>query len=265
MSIRSMASAPHLHEVELVRFIDREGSAEEQERWDAHVQLCGACRDRVDALRLDSEVVSRWLVAADFEPRPVAAVSPDLDARRAVPRGGAGGLAGRSSGRVNMQSPWLKAAIFVLFLAAPLAAFPGVREWVADRVTGVQTAPPPAPRATAATEDMEASPRIRFVPAPGTFALVLDAVQARGTLAVDRVPEGDEAVLDIMGSGPLPDPVISARGIRIGNMAATTASYALKLPGEVDALSVTIGGSVLHLDARDLDRGAIIPLDRPQR
>lgn len=260
MSIRSTPPTPHLDDVELVRFIDQEGSPEEQGRWNAHLQACGRCRDEAAELGRKSDAVSGWLAAADFDTGAVARPAADRSPPRAVPHAV---TRRRSSWSAAARGPWLKAAVFVLLLAAPLAAFPGVREWVGHRLAGVESAPPPAPSTAAAPDQVAAFPRVRFVPAPGTFAMVLDAAQAGGTLSVGRVQQGDEAVLDVAGPGPLPEPVISARSVRIGNTAALTASYSLRLPREVESLAVTIGGRVIHLDTRALDAGAVIPLNGP--
>jgi hypothetical protein len=245
MNTRSAASASHLDDVDLVRLIDEEGSRAERDAWEAHLQECRLCRDSADELRRQSELVGRWVAFADHEspmaPAPGMGVEPAAWRRAA-------------------QGPWLKAAVFVLILAAPLAAFPGVRDWVADRVAGAGPAVTAAPRALA---DVDGGPpaRIRFVPEPGTFAVALDAVQAGGTLTAGRMMEGDEAVLEVAGPAPLPEPIISSRSIRIGNTTGSSASYTLRLPREVVSLTVTIAGVVTRLDAGDLDSGAILPLD----
>lgn len=245
MNTRSAASAPHLDDVDLVRLIDQEGSRAERETWDAHLLECRLCRDSADELRRQSELVERWLAFADHEPAVTQAPGTGVEP---------------SGWRRAAQGPWLKAAVFVLILAAPLAAFPGVRDWVADRVTGTGPAVTAAPRALADAEDGPPA-RIRFVPEPGTFAVALDAVQAGGTLTAGRATEGDEAVLEVVGPAPWPEPVISSRSIRIGNSASSTASYTLRLPREVVSLTVTISGVVTRLDAGDLDGAAVIPLD----
>jgi hypothetical protein len=248
MNRQTALSGPHLDDGELVRYLDAEGHEPRKP---------GAGT---------SNAVAVWLDAAEFEAGPGASAAPaalaDLEpaATRPAP---AERQPRRHTFGVAAGGPWLKAAMITLLLAAPLAAIPSVRAWIADRVALVLA---DAPAATGAVDSparaaVHASV-IRFVPAPGAFLVTIDAPQAEGWLHLTRA-SGSEAVLEVRGSSPRPEPVVSASTLRIGNSAEMTASYALALPADVDQVYVDVAGSRLQLDAGDLASSIRIPL-RPQ-
>jgi hypothetical protein len=253
MNIQAAFRGPHLDDGELVRYIDTEGTDEEARRWDDHLATCPHCRRETETLRAQSGAVGRWLAMADFGARvtpgasSVATVTPIARGRR----GGARTAAGTGG-------PWLKAAAITLLLAAPLAAIPPVRGWIAEQV-GLMRADSPAPTAPLTAPAGAGATAIRFVPDPGTFTLVMDAAQVEGSLRVGRAP-GAEAVLEVRGGGVLPEPTVSARSVRIANTEATTVSYSLSLPAGVDVVRVEIGGRQILLGAADVDRSANLPL-----
>jgi hypothetical protein len=257
MNRQTALSSPHLDDGQLVRYLDSEGSAEETRRWDEHLGACPRCRGEAETLRNNSRALSRWLAAADFDtiaaPATAAAAAPAMrPGRRGVwhrARGGSG--------------PWLKAAVITLLLAAPLAALPPMREWIAHQVASLRADDPAVilPAQAPASGDAQGGV-IRFVPAHGSFRVVVDEPQREGFLRVGRTA-GPEAVLEIRGAGTRPEPVVSARGIRIANSREARTSYTLSLPPEVDAVSVDIGGQRVHLDGRNLSQPLTISLRRP--
>jgi anti-sigma factor RsiW len=257
MNRQTALSGPHLDDGELVRYLDAEGTAEEGRRWDEHLGACPRCWGEAETLRNNSRALSRWLAAADFD-TTAAAAAPAAAAPAARPgRRGAWHRARRGSG------PWLKAAVITLLLAAPLTALPPVREWIAHQVASMRADEPVVIQPAQAPASGEAQAGlIRFVPAPGSFRVVVDEPQAEGFLRVGRTA-GPEAVLEIRGVGARPEPVVSARGIRIANSREATTSYTLSLPPEVDAVSVDIGGQRVHLDGRNLSQPLTISLRRP--
>jgi hypothetical protein len=256
----------HLDDADLIRYIDAEGQGDESRQWEEHLVGCGRCRSEAETLRTRSDAVAYWLDAAEFEAgpgmsaAPPALAGPELAATRPAPTS----LQPRGhNSAVGAGVPWLKAAVITLLLAAPLAAIPPVRAWIADRVAVVLSDEP------AATGAVDGPARaavhtsvIRFVPAPGAFLVTIDAPQAEGWLHLTRAP-GSEAILAVRGPSPRPEPVVSASTLRIENSAEMTASYALALPPEVDLVYVDVAGARLQLDAGDLTRSTRIPL-RPE-
>jgi hypothetical protein len=257
MNRQTALFGPHLDDGELIRYLDAEGTGEETRRWDEHLDACAPCRSEVERLRNDSHAVSQWLAATDFNrtPLPVAAAAT-------APAIRTGRRAARHPARMG-SAPWLKAAVITLLLAAPLAALPPVREWIADQVASLRTDDPAVMHPAQAPASGDArSGVIRFVPAPGMFHMAVDAPQADGFLRVGRTA-GPEAILEITGGGARPEPVVSARGIRIANSQEATASYTLLLPPEVDAVLVDVGGQRVQLDPRNLSRPLTISLGPP--
>jgi hypothetical protein len=259
MNRQTALSGPHLDDGELVRYLDAEGTAEETRRWDEHLGACPRCWGEAETLRNNSRALSRWLAAADFDTTAAPAAAQAAAVAPAVRPGRRGVWHPARRGNV----PWLKAAVITLLLAAPLAALPPVREWIADQVAALRADDPAVilPAQAPVSGDVQAGV-IRFVPAPGSFRVVVDEPQAEGFLRVGRTA-GPEAVLEIRGAGTRPEPVVSARGIRIANSREATTSYTLSLPPEVDAVSVDIGGQRVHLDGRNLSQPLTISLRRP--
>jgi hypothetical protein len=257
MNSQTTFHGPHLDDGELVRYIDAEGTGDETRRWDQHLDACEQCWREAETLRGRSRAISRWLAAADFEATGTTSLAAGTPTATAAPTRGPGA---RGRPDVTWSSPWLKAAVITLLLAAPLAALPPVRGWVAEQLALVLADGPAVTHTmdTPAALDVEAGV-IRFVPAPGSFRVVIDASQAEGSLRVDRA-SGPEAVLEVRGTGPRPEPVISARTLRIANTEEATASYVLSLPEGVDGVWVEIGGHQIQLGARDLARSATVPL-----
>jgi anti-sigma factor RsiW len=248
MSTQAAFRGPHLDDGELVRYMDTEGTDEEARRWHDHLAACPRCRREAETLRAQSDAVARWLAMADFDSRatPVAgSVAPMARAGRA--------MAWAASAT---RGPWLKAAAITLLLAAPLAAIPPVRGWIAEQVALLR-ADGPAPVATLHAPAGPGASAIRFVPDPGTFTLVMDAAQLEGSLHVGRAP-GAEAVLEVRGDGVLPEPTVSARSVRIANTETTVVSYSLSLPAGVEWVRVAIGGRQILLGAGEVDRSTTI-------
>lgn len=230
-------AAAHLSDADLVRHLDLEGDADELDRRETHLRACEDCAGRVRRMGVQSDVVRSWLGRADHEHRPASRPAP----RR---RSGAG--------------PWLRAAVIVLLVAAPLAAVPPVRDWVAERVGlgGTQEAAPAA--ATAA--ETTAGAAIRFTPAPGTFTVRLDGPVPGTTLALGRAP-GLEAVLD---GAPAPRsegedaPVVSEDVLRLP--ATPGRRWELRVPAAVDAVHVITGDGAVRVPAAALDAGRVLDL-----
>jgi anti-sigma factor RsiW len=268
----------HMDDPQLVRYIDREGSPDDRRHWDAHLGSCPRCRSEVATLRDQSAAITAWLDRADFERgahAPAATAAAPLAAPPVgpivgtiAPTGGAHPpaptptAAGRSRLPFAGAGSWLKAAVIVLLVAAPLVAITPARGWVADRLGLADTEQHLTPAARAVGEMEAAAAVIRFAPAPGTFQVAIEAPQERGDLTLGRVDAGSLAVLEVVGAGPWPEAVVSAQGVRIENEAAAAASYRLLLPPEVTAVGLTLAGRQVLVAGPEIDRGTVLRLDR---
>jgi hypothetical protein len=235
--MNAIPAAAHLSEADLVRHLDREGDAAEQDRRETHLRACDACAGRARQLGGQSDLVRAWLYRADHDHSPASLPT----ARRRAAAG-----------------PWLKAAIIVLLLAAPLAAVPPVRDWVAERI-GLAGVRDPAPSALA-TAETPGRAAIRFTPQPGTFTVRLDAPVPGATLALGRA-DGTEAVLDVAPAeeSEVGDaPVVSEDAVRLP--ATPDRRWELRVPASVDAVRVIAGGGALHVTAAALDAGRVVDL-----
>lgn len=248
----------HLDEAELVRYVDGEHPPDEALRWRRHVDTCAACRREVADIRAESALFSGWLDRADFEadlsPAPPLATAPAAGSRGA-PGTGVAAQTSRNGRPVRAArrlaaSPWLKAAVIVLLVAAPLAAFPGVRAWV-SRVAGGGEAAVEAP------VEAVSGPVIRFQPTAGSFTVRIDGPPL-GTLTLERA-EGTEAVLRIAGDA---EPVVSAGLLRI-RAGQTGAEYRLTLPAIVADVRVELGERAIRVTGPEVDAGRTIPLGEP--
>ncbi|HSR43512.1 MAG TPA: zf-HC2 domain-containing protein [Longimicrobiales bacterium] len=277
----------HMDNGELVRYVDGELAQAEARRWEAHMASCPRCSREIDAVRSESGRLSDWLSLADFEAdldraappfaapaltladtgapapaarttdtvRPVAVDPADAAPPAAAPpTSGVAHTARKGDGGSAVRTAWLKAAIIVLLVAAPLAAFPGVRGWVVERMS---------PDGGAVSETFPAavlaSPVIRFEPAAGSFTVRLPGPTEGGILTLERT-ESDaavEAVLRIEGTA---EPVVAERVLRILDAEPGT-RFSLSLPPAVTDIRVLMGDVEIPVDGDEIDAGLTLPLD----
>jgi hypothetical protein len=266
MNAYSSGSAPHLDDDALLRLIDDDGD----DRWRAdtqqHLASCILCTQQLESLAADGALIRDWLHQAAFEEQlPPARL--ERDAAAMGPRLVGGDRPVRTSGqvpRVHVNSAWLRAAAILLMIAAPVAAFPGLRAWISDAVTGAD--PAAEVRTLAAPQDVATDQAVvRFTPQPGAFTVVVDAAQQAGVLHVSRTLTGDEAILEAApqpGEAPA-EPVFAETSLRLRNTTEAAASYNLVLPPLVTSVSITVAGSeIARLSGADLDAGTAVPLRR---
>jgi hypothetical protein len=258
MSTQTTGSAPHLTDEELLRLIDDEGDATWRTERDGHIAACSRCARELETLGADALVVREWVERAAFEAALPTRTADGRQAANATPgRGRALRFVTPARASSHRVSPWLRAAAVLALLAAPVAALPGVRAWLADAVTGgeapadVRTMSAPSASPTAAV--------IRFVPEAGTFVVDLAAAQAAGVLQVGRAT-GAEVVLESTVE-PVEGPIVSASSLRIPNAAGDEGSYLLQVPAGVTRVTVRVAGSVVSvIDAAALNAGTAVPL-----
>ena len=251
----------HLTDAELVRLMDDRATPR---AWQRHVTSCTTCAEELAALRTDQQLVRRYLEAADFEERdrpvavdPAAWGGPADEADDGPTYGDGGGrragVAGpaltRASARWSPGSQWLKAAAILVLVAAPLAAFPGVRSWVVEQVTGSGPAEGAPPTATA-----EEPTVLRFTPDPGDFVVRFPA-GAAGAIILERSPDA-EAELRIADGDP--ETVVSASSLEIHGDA--DGRYRLRLPAPVTAAWVVVGDRAVSVTDDQIDRRTVVEL-----
>ena len=258
----------HLDDGELLRYVDGELGSAEAGRWEQHVAVCEQCSRALESVLTESRLVSDWLTLADFEAdlepaSPEQAPAAMVGARTGPLTGGDVRAARMSRGAPWLQrgrrspavsSAWLKAAAIALLVAAPLAAFPGVRDWMARQVglTGGT--------ATTTAVDGPASPVIRFEPAPGSFTVRFHAPVEEGALALERTgPAGAvEAVLRMDGAA---EPVVAERMLRILEAEPGT-RLTLALPAAVTDVRIFLGAREVRITGEDIDAGRTVELGR---
>lgn len=266
----------HMDDGELVRYVDGELAPAEARRWQAHVARCPRCSQEIDTVQYESGRFSDWLSLADFEADLDPAASPDTDpvltladARSptattgpadappaeasAAPSAGHTGLT--TDGRSVVRTAWLRAAVIVLLVAAPLAAFPGVRGWVAEQIGR----PGGAIGEATSTAAAPASPVIRFEPAAGSFTVRLPTPMEGGSLTLERTGSdtGAEAVLRIEGTA---EPVVAERVLRILDAEPGT-RLSLALPPAVTDVRLLLGDQEIPVSGDEIDAGLTVPLD----
>lgn len=244
----------HLTDTEMLRCLDHDATAQESERWQRHLASCAMCAEGVDALRDQSRAVSDWLETAAFEADLPDDAAPPTSATQSGTGDRTGPLRAREPRAVPRfrpaASPWLRAAAILVLLAAPLAAFPSVRSWVTERVTG----PAPSSEDVTAVASTEEPTVLRFVPDPGGFVVRFPA-GSEGVLTLERSGEG-EAVL--RSDGGEPEATVSAALLRIRN--PEPARYVLRLPATTTGVRVQIGERTVEVSGSEIERGAVVEL-----
>ena len=232
----------HLTDAELVGILDGGEDAPAPDRA-VHLDDCARCADALETLRADSRLVGELLEIAAFEEGGHRSSTERWRGTRAEP----------PARRVlRAASPWWKAAAILVLVAGPLAAFPGVRAWVVEQVTG-----PPEPAVEAVAEPLDASSTIiRFTPDPGDFVVEFEPGTA-GTIALVR---GDGAEAELRASDGAPETVVSASSLQIRN--ANVARYELRLPAGVTGVWIRRGERAVALSASQIDRRAVVQLTR---
>lgn len=248
----------HLTDVELMRILDGEGPGPDAGDPGAHLEVCHRCVDALEELRADSQLISHWLVRADFEtptaPGDTRVATDAADAGSGGARAATRPLRDPTGPRARpaslLRSPWLRAAAVLVLVAAPLAAFPGVRAWVAEQVSGSDT----DGGAAMAGPEEETPMVLRFTPDPGAF-MVRFPLGATGTITVER---SDDGQAELAARGGDPEAVVGASSLEIRN--EDEGRYRLRLPAAVTGVWVRVGERAVALTGAQIDRRAVVDL-----
>jgi anti-sigma factor RsiW len=221
----------HLENGDLIRLLDRECSSEEEERIKRHLRDCVACRQNAAELERLSHLFGLALQRGDVTGDTSAAETRPL--RRRWPR-----------------KRMLQAAAILLIVAA--AASPArawlVEGWLALRSLFTEAPAPVQPEREPSIGVAETTAVVTFAAVGSDFSLEVVSAQSRGTVVIasGSVPSASARVLGGDGSEEL---VVLPGGLRILNVATSTASYEIVLPPVVRNIEVRIGGrTVWRLD-----------------
>jgi hypothetical protein len=238
-----MTSSPaHLEDAALMRLIDDPDSP--QATGDArHAAGCAACAAELQALRDRDAFVRSWIR------RTTPAPAPPLRHRTRRPAPAAAR---------HRAAAWLRAAAVIAVIAAPVAASPQLREWVAERADSVLGRSAPSLRSVAGEPAAPASRVFRFLPAPGDFDVVIDGAGAGSALRVLR-SDGSEASLAIADEGADP-PLITAGGVHLHGSGTRDAEYVLQVPATIQRVRIQAAGGIRFVTAAEIDAGARVPL-----
>ncbi|MDX1674855.1 MAG: hypothetical protein R3314_08685 [Longimicrobiales bacterium] len=240
--------ARHLTDAELLRALE-DGAGEP--RAEAHLEACAECARSLESLRADTRLITEALEAADFEEREArneAATEAWRGARPAAATAAPRSPALRRQ-RSRFGPSWLKAAAILVLVAGPLAAFPGLRGWVVDRVAGPGPDDPPTATATATQPTV-----LRFTPEPGDFVVRFPAGSS-GAITLDRSADA-EAELRVEGEA---ETVVASSSLEIRSEQGGT--YRLRLPTAVTGAWVVVGDRAVAVSDRQIDRRTVVELD----
>jgi hypothetical protein len=234
MDSHGPAGETHLDEGELIRHLDGELTAEERPKVAAHLLSCRACAESLQSIRdertqLDELLRDLTVPAISMERR-----QRSLDAVRSAAR--------RRPVRVGFWSrPAIRAAAVAGLVATSALTASPVRAWLAEmwRSAGanIGVLAPVAVREAAPISLANAT--VGFVPAGDVFSIEIESFQAQGNLILG-VAGGEAVNARSVGETPV-DLVVLPTGMRIQNVAGSSADYTVSLPLTLSEVRVRIG------------------------
>lgn len=218
----------HVPDGALVALLDGERlPADAQFR--AHVDGCGYCATRLDAIRRRGMHVSAALAAADVPANDAAALRARLGSRAtpAAPRW--------------WRHPTVRAAAGILVVAGLAAATPiGRRVFDAARglmPTSGTSAPEPAPAATPASRPPAAGTRVAFAPGGRTLTIRFATRQAQGI--VELLPDDAHRASAQITAGAADEELLVLPGeLRIVNSPGSSADYRVTAPAALQVILI---------------------------
>jgi hypothetical protein len=212
---------------------------------ESHLAGCADCQAEADRLAAASARASQWLGYADPPAVPaeergaVRAIRPGLDGPVRV------GRRGRAPARPawwSWGSPVLRAAAVLALVAGAAVAVPSALRWLADSgdspatVSDPREPAPGAPGTVAGNDGLSVS----FVPAGNRLVVRLAVAQAAGRVALEPVA-GREVHAEVMDGSGVEELVVLPDGLSVRNAAASTASYRIRVPGQITRLELVVG------------------------
>jgi hypothetical protein len=228
----------------LVRYLHGELDPSVERAVAVHLDTCEACRSVLESLEGGMRRTSVALRTAAYDQPEEDDWSAVLDRVRA-------GMGHRlRAKRMRNAAGW----ILALAGAASLASSP-VRGWIAERLATI------AGNDSSAAIDRDATrsggtATVTFVPAGSHLEIVVDSIQAAGSLTV-RFTDGDKVDIGVSG-GATEHLTWSRNGIRIANVPLAAASYAISVSHGVERVSVRVAGAdPIELSRHEQGRGTV--------
>lgn len=238
----SHRTTAHPEDGDLVRFLDRQATADERRWMLAHLSACGECAARMEALAEQSEALSRVVGELDAGAPDELTRARALSAARQAQRA-------HGTGRRWLSGGAARAAAVAAVVAVVTLGVEPVRAWVADRwadLVGIEASAPPVAMEPAV---LERGSVIRFEPAGETFVLEIEHPQASGSVTLE-LRDVAQASAQVVG-GASEEIIALPSGLKVANTAASTASYTFVLPTDLRLIQVFAGGKPV----------AIIPIE----
>lgn len=235
----------HLEDGDIIRLLDGECAAAEEESIRAHLEMCAECRRAADELELLSQGFSR--------------VVGQLDVLPSTTRGGATARADVPVVRLP-RTRWtrtriLKAAAVVALVTTAVAVSPA-RAWLIGGFQAIRSLfeeeTIEAPRRPVSAETPEAAAVVSFRPAGSTLSIEVSSTQPQGTIAL-TLGAGLSASAVVLGGHGDEELIVLPEALRIMNSSSSSASYEIVVPRSVRLVRVSIAGRMrLSLDAAEL-------------
>jgi Flp pilus assembly pilin Flp len=245
----------HLPESDLVRLLDGELNAREQTRAEGHINSCSACQERLRTIEHRCIRLTSLLRESDWSAPTVSPAFAAQLERKSSP-------APRTRNR-PAETHWGRAAaIIAVLLAVGVVATPlpaTVAQWVAERwsaLTSPRANEPAASSYGSAPVQEVGRTRIQFVPEGDELFLEFATRQASGIVTVRSADVGMVSAEVARAGGASADLLVLPGGLRVHNMAESTADYIVIVPRTINAVSVRVGGDdLIVLPAAELADG----------
>lgn len=228
----------HVEDGELLRWIDRDFGPGQRAAVRRHVASCGTCRARLTEIERWSALLHRAVGTVAHPRRP---------------------------------SRWRRrlAAAAGIAIAVGLAA-PPVRAWMFQRVAAVWSVFAAEPgdaaggRAPTAGPDAPPGTSVTFAPEGPVFRVYVTSFQAVGALTLATV-DADVVSAAVLGGDGGEELLVLPSGVRIRNLPASSADYAIRVPVGVREIVLQIGDAAQRRFGTD-PAGQIrrIPLRAPR-
>jgi hypothetical protein len=253
MTAPPVHSSPHPSDGVLLALHDGERDGERRSELDAgraHLEQCGECRTRMDAIAAHTVQVRRSLASI-----PIPSVSEREFGRRLA-------SANARHSAPMWRRPGLLAAAAVVVLAGAAAASP-IREWIrhhmAASLVDIQPTASSVGRDSAAPQPNRAGATISFAPVGPTFTVRLDSLPTSGSLNAAATTDAMISARVAAGAGTGGDEMVVLPGeLRVPNTRASGASYEISLPSAVIRFRVIVAGHTIF----DGSPPAAVRLDR---
>ncbi|MGD2123959.1 MAG: hypothetical protein PVJ76_19565 [Gemmatimonadota bacterium] len=204
----------------IVRYLDGEGSASSGAETLALLEASPEARDRMEELRMSSELFSRHMADLPIPATPELRIPPSLPASVARHRMAAG---------------------IVLFVLSASLLTPA-RAWIVEGFRAVTSVLIPGEDAVLPAPAEVAGPStVSFVPLGADLVVSVRDHQASGRLTV-VVVEGTRASGEASGQETGIELLILPEGIEVRNAPGSTADYTVRVPRSLRTVRVRVGG-----------------------